>query len=293
MVQLLAEDIATKEVLSWKGLHLFHARFSSTSQKLRVVMGLKGLSYISHLVDLVANEHLTPYFFGINPRGRVPVLIDDGKVYIESNDIMLRLEQSFTEPKLIPEGKKDIVVAMLHEEDKLHFDLRTLTFRFMFDPSKPIKSAKDLEAYNSGSGKTVAGQPDHAADEESGFWRSYLDNGVDDASALRSAQVFRHAFDGLERALEKHDHILGDKLSLVDVAWLTDVQRLTYAGYPFAALHPKVEAWRRKLMDRTEIGVEFVLPPGVDEIVAERLGMLDKERETLVDVCFPDLRDKT
>ena len=290
MVQLLAEDVATKEVLDWKGLHLFHAQFSSCSQKLRVMMNLKGLDWASHPVDLGTNEHLTPYFFGINPRGRVPVLIDDGDVHIESNDIMLHLEHCFPEPRLIPAGMEDRIVPMLDEEDRLHVDLRTITFRFMFDPSKPPKSEEDLKRYVAGEAKTVRGKRDEAADQEAAFWRGYLEHGVDDDAARRSALAFHRAFDKVERELSSHEYILGVDLSLVDISWLVDSQRLTYAGYPLKALHPRLDAWRGKLMNRPEIARELQMPPGLDEHVAEQLRLLEASRRTLTDVCFPKLR---
>lgn len=290
MVQLLAEDVTTKEVLNWKGLHLFHAQFSSCSQKLRVIMNLKGLNWESHLVNLVKNEHLTPYFFGINPRGRVPVLIDNGNVHIESNDIMLHLERCFPEPRFIPAGMEDRVAAMLDEEDRLHFDLRTITFQFMFDPSKPSKSEEDLKRYAKAEAKTVRGKRDAAVGQEAAFWRGYLEHGVDDGSARRSVQAFRHAFDKLDRELSSHAYVLGENLSLVDIAWLTDAQRLTYAGYPLKTLHPHLETWRDELMNRPEIGKEVQMPPGLSEHVTERLCLLEASRRTLTDVCFPELR---
>src|SRR5260221_2672724 len=87
MVQLVESDIKTREVLDWKGVHVLHFMGSSCSQKLRVFLNLKGIPWESHHVDLMANENFRPWFLGINPRGLVPVLVHDGAVHIESNDI--------------------------------------------------------------------------------------------------------------------------------------------------------------------------------------------------------------
>jgi ganglioside-induced differentiation-associated protein 1 len=92
MVQLVDTDIRTREVLGWKGLHVFHFMGSSCSQKLRIFLNLKGIEWQSHLVDLMTGENFQPWFLGINPRGLVPVLVHDGKVHIESNDIIQYLE---------------------------------------------------------------------------------------------------------------------------------------------------------------------------------------------------------
>lgn len=88
MVQLIERDIKTREVLGWKGAHVLHYSGSSCSQKLRIFLNLKGIPWQSHPVDLHANENFTPWFLGINPRGLVPVLVHDGAVHIESNDII-------------------------------------------------------------------------------------------------------------------------------------------------------------------------------------------------------------
>ena len=88
MVQLVDSDIKTREVLGWKGVHVLHFMGSSCSQKLRVFLNLKKIPWHSHPIDLPNNENMQPWFLGINPRGLVPVLVHDGAVHIESNDII-------------------------------------------------------------------------------------------------------------------------------------------------------------------------------------------------------------
>ena len=57
MVQLIDSDIKTREVLGWKGLHIFHYAGSSCSQKLRIFLNLKDIAWESHYVDLSKNEN--------------------------------------------------------------------------------------------------------------------------------------------------------------------------------------------------------------------------------------------
>ena len=125
MVQLIDSDIKTREVLGWKGVHVLHFAGSSCSQKLRIFLNLKGIPWESHPIDLPGNENFRPWFLGINPRGLVPVLVHDGAVHIESNDIIQHLEKAFPEPRLIPAGHENEVAALLRHEDDLHLDLRT------------------------------------------------------------------------------------------------------------------------------------------------------------------------
>ena len=111
MVQLVDGDIRTREVLEWKGVHVLHFMGSSCSQKLRVFLNLKGIPWESHHIDLPGNENFRPWFLGINPRGLVPVLVHDGAVHIESNDIITYLEQRFPTRKLIPAGHENEIAA--------------------------------------------------------------------------------------------------------------------------------------------------------------------------------------
>src|SRR5204863_9569893 len=106
MVQLVESDIKTPEVLDWKGVHVLHFMGSSCSQKVRVFLNVKGIPWESHHVDLMANENFRPWFLGINPRGLVPVLVHDGAVHIESNDIIAYWKRPFRSRGSFPKGTR-------------------------------------------------------------------------------------------------------------------------------------------------------------------------------------------
>jgi glutathione S-transferase len=66
----------------------------------RVLLGaeLKGLDYESRLLDFSKGEVKTPEFLQLNPRGRVPVIRDDGFVLYESLPILEYFEDRSLEP---------------------------------------------------------------------------------------------------------------------------------------------------------------------------------------------------
>jgi glutathione S-transferase len=269
MVQLIDSDIKTREVLDWKGVHVFHFFLSSCSQKLRIVLNLKGIAWQPHSIDLSKNENLTPWFLGINPRGLLPVLVHDGAVHIESNDIIAYLERAFPKVKLIPEGHENEVAALLKHEDELHMDLRGLSFRFVFAPPGPPKSAEDLARYAAASSATVQGRDDHGKlDEQIDFWKAYAAHGYTDEATRTSAQTFRRAFDELDDRLDGQPYLMGDKLTVLDVAWFIYVNRLMLAGYPVGRLHPRLGAWFADLKARSDFAKEIALPPPVEEAFA-------------------------
>src|SRR3954465_5823939 len=208
MVQLVDSDIKTREVLGWRGVHVLHFAGSSCSQKLRIFLNLKGIDLTSHPIDLFTNENFRPWFLGINPRGLVPVLVHDGAVHIESNDVIQYLEKTFPEPRLIPAGQENEVAGLLKHEDDLHLDLRTLSFRFVFAPPGPPKPAEALKSYaESGSG-TVQGTKDRDKEIQIEFWQRAAKEGFTDERARALPQKFRIEFDALDKRLGASPHLM-------------------------------------------------------------------------------------
>ena len=255
MVQLVDSDIRTREVLGWQGVHVLHFMGSSCSQKLRIFLNLKKIPWQSHPIDLPSNENMQSWFLGINPRGLVPVLVHDGAVHIESNDIIQYLEERFPTPRLIPAGHENEVAALLKHEDDLHLDLRTLSFRFVFAPPGPPKPAAALESYIAHGG-TVQGVKDHEKQVQIEFWQRAAREGFTDAQARASALKFRAEFDALDKTLAKQPYLMGGHLSVLDIAWLIYEHRLSLAGYPFERLHPHVHAWAERLRAMPEFANE-------------------------------------
>jgi glutathione S-transferase len=259
MVQLVDNDIKTREVLAWKGVHVLHYMGSSCSQKLRIFLNLKGIAWQSHPIDLPANENFRPWFLGINPRGLVPVLVHDGAVHIESNDIMMYLERTFPTPKLIPAGHENEVAALLKHEDDLHLDLRTLSFRFVFAPPGPPKPAEALKSYATNGSGTVQGLLDREKAAQIEFWERAAREGFTDEAVRASARKFRAEFDALDRRLAGQPYLMGDTLSVLDIAWLIYAHRLSLAGYPLQRLHPHVFAWKEELAARPQFSKEIAM----------------------------------
>ena len=266
MVQLADADITTREVLEWKGIHVFHHPISSCSQKLRIFLNLKGIEWQSHVVDMQSKQNLTPWYLGINPRGLVPTLVHNGAVHIESNDILIYLERLFPEPQLIPARMEDKMEELLRHEDDLHLDLRTLSFKFVFAPPGPPKSEEDLVRYVTAGSGTVQGKKDAAKAEQVAFWQQFINGGgISDDVARQSVRKFHNAFADLERQLADRPHLLGTDLTVLDIAWFIYANRLILAGYPMMKLHPHLARWFQRLHQRPEFAKEVALPPPVEQ----------------------------
>ncbi len=285
MVQLLDNDILTREVLQWNGIHLFHFPSSACSQKTRIVLNLKGADWTSHVISLPNNENYEPYYLGINPRGLVPTLVWDGEVHIESNDIITLIDERLDGDKLIPPGMAGRVGEMLHHEDDLHLDLRTLTFRFTQPRGRAPKSKEALAKYRSGGSGTVAGKPNSSRPVQLAFWETAAREGITDAAVRASVGRFRNALSDIDVTLASQPFLLGEKLSLLDVAWFIYVNRLNLCGYPMQRLHPNVASWFERLRQEDAFASQIEVPPETRAAIDANHAQQKAEGATLAQVA--------
>ncbi|MEM8935015.1 MAG: glutathione S-transferase family protein [Pseudomonadota bacterium] len=261
MVHLNIEDVRTTEVFDWKGLHLLHFAGSSCSQKARIFLNLKGVDWTSHHVDLVKSENLSDWFMGINPRGLVPVLVDDGQVIIESNDILLHVEEKHPNPKLIPTDKDDEMRALLEAEDDLHLDLRAISMRYVFGRNMGRTEEQEAAYENAGAG-TVNGVEDPQKAVQIKFFKDMTANGgITDEQIVEAGRRFKDTLDEFDARLAASANLMGEDVSLIDIAWYIYAGRLVHAGYPLHRLHPKVGAWFDTLDAKPEFNREVMMPP--------------------------------
>jgi glutathione S-transferase len=258
---LTERDIYTKDVLNWKGVHLFHYQGSACSQKVRIFLNMKGINWQSHPINLARRENTSEWYMGINPRGLVPALVHDGLVIIESNDILSYIEERLPGPKLMPTDRESELKEWLRIEDELHYDLRNLTMRFIA-PSQVFKRNKSkLEHYRRTGSGTVNGIADQAKAVELKFWESFLRNdGITNEQIRNSVGRFRESLDRLDSVLAEHDFILGDSITAADIAWFIYVYRIQLAGYPVSKLHTQVGRWRDLLLKTDGIQKELKMP---------------------------------
>ena len=181
---------------------------------------------------------------GINPRSLVPVLVHDGEVHIESNDILEYLEGCFKESPLIPENMEEKVKEILKFEDNLHVDIRNITFKFLVPRFLNKGKSVQPKAKNKA---TLNGELDSMDDVNRNFWEEYEKHGIKDEDASRSLIHFRTALEDLNDQLEHNQYILGAELSLVDIAWFIYTTRIQHANYPLKRLHPSVFGWYERL----------------------------------------------
>ena len=249
MTTIQREQIKTREILDWKGLHLLNFRTSSCSQKLRIYLNLKKISWTSHSINLAAGKNYSEWFLGINPKGLIPVLVDDGHVEIESNDILMYLEKKFPQNPLVDEFEIENMNNLLKDEDDLHEDIRNIAYRYMFG-GLGKKSSKGLEVFK--NYKSSNSELDRLKMKEVEFYETYGKQGITNDTVKQSLVKFCERYEKFESHLTDQKYLMGDKLSMLDLAWFIYSYRLYISGFPFQTLYPKVSTWFQDLYARNE-----------------------------------------
>ena len=94
-------------------LKLYEFPLCPYCQKVRVALEEKGVEYERIFVDIRGKEQKRPSFLAMNPKGKVPVLIDDGLIVYESTIINEYLDEKYGAPRLMPETPEGRAQARL------------------------------------------------------------------------------------------------------------------------------------------------------------------------------------
>lgn len=214
------------------GLHLWHAPMSSCSQRVRIVLAETGQGFESHLVDLAKDAHATPEYQAIHPKGLVPAFVDDGRLFIESIDIIQQIAGQETELATTSSPE------LLRMADEAQVDLKLLTFEFLFR-SNPPPSEAESQAF----------QRNHQNDWLKQFHKDF-------AAGFEPDRI-KAAVDRTDAGFRKLDALLadgraylaGEAFSLADIAWMPNVHRFNLMGWPFDRT-PSLQLWFERVARR-------------------------------------------
>lgn len=222
------------EVTSWRGLHLFHFAISNCSQRVRMMLEEKQLTWTSHHLDLSRDEHVTPWYQSLNPKGVVPTLIDDGTVVVESTDILIYLDERFGGESLLTAPGIDPAELNqgLSSANAVQGALKLLSHEFLFKP-KARKSRRELQRLT----ETVQNQELVAFHTQFSSPEGFSNKEIQDAVC-----VMHRALKQQEGYLREHDWLAGNHISVADIAWVVNIRRLELMRFPLAQ-YPHLSGW--------------------------------------------------
>lgn len=92
-------------------LTFYYGSGSPYAWKVWLALEHKGIPYEAKRLTFDPNQTKTPEYLKINPRGRVPAIVDDGFALYESNAIAEYLEDRYPEKPLLPKDVQERAVA--------------------------------------------------------------------------------------------------------------------------------------------------------------------------------------
>ena len=229
------------DVPGMKGLHLFHFFLSNCSQRARLGLEEKGLEWTSHHLDLPGNEHVTSDYQRINPKGVVPTLVHDGQVVIDSNDILVYLDEHFPDPPLGPAeaGEREIMTQRLRDSDAFQPVIKTLSHELLFRPHRQV-GPKEVTLY----------EEQHNDKQLAAFLRDFAEAGPAWETRVETARRdLTTTLDALESALSTTPWLSGNEYGLADISWAVNVNRLNLAQVDLSRW-PRFRDWGERAMAR-------------------------------------------
>ena len=167
----------------------------------------------------------TPEFLAINPNGRVPVLVDDGLVLVESMAINLYLTRRYRGP-LAPANAREEALAT------------QWSFWAVTEVEKPLL----LAAAN---------------------LRLFPEGGRDRAQAELALAKLDRPFRVLDAHLTEQPRLLGDRFTVADLSVAALMSLVPIAGVPVTR-YPALSAWLDRCLDRPAAAdwqpIDFTIP---------------------------------
>jgi glutathione S-transferase len=208
-------DSTVEPYRSMHGLHLFHAALSSCSQRARLILEEKGVQWTSHLIDLAADENLTPEYQQLHTGGVVPALVHDGTVIIDSNDILYYIEEHFPNPSLMPEdaAEHSRIDDLLRLSSQLQDSVKLLSFTHLWTSVK--KSPAQMAEYAR-----------LQQNKELVAWRQRFSDDDFSEDEMEAARMqFVAAFNILDATLQEWQWLSGEQFGVADISWTVNVHR--------------------------------------------------------------------
>lgn len=225
-------------------IKLYTHPMSPCAQKVRIVLAEKGLDWNAVHVDLAQKENLQPEYLKLNPLGVVPTLVHDEKPIIESSIICEYLDDAFPEPRLNPEDdyqRSQMRFWMKHIDVKLHPSCGALQWPLVMRPSMMEKSEEERQ-------RLLDQIPEKPRRERQ---KRLVSMGLEAPDVVDSVAIYRKTILQMEKALQQHEWLIGDQISLADICMAPYFQTIYQFGWQgMYADCPKVAAWFEKCSQR-------------------------------------------
>lgn len=223
---------------------LYHADYSTCSQKVRMTLAEKNIPYNSILMSFRKEEQLAPSYLQLNSNGVVPTLIHGDEVIIDSSCIIEYLDEIFEPVPLRPNtaaARAKMRAWLRYMEEVPTKAIRTPSFNDVFLPTlRLVKSKKTFS--KSTSKRTI----------RKGFYKKMNDGrGFQDSDVNDSIYQLRDTVQRMSDQLVKGPWILGEQFTLVDITLAPLIDRAADMEMQFLWNDlPQVIDWLKRVQSK-------------------------------------------
>ena len=108
-------------------MKLYMTPNSGNAYKVRLLLEMLKVPYEKVIVDFPGKEHKQPKYLAINPRGQVPALEDDGRVYWDSSACLVYVARKHGGEKWLPTdapGMAEVTQWLAVSNNEIHYGLQ-------------------------------------------------------------------------------------------------------------------------------------------------------------------------
>jgi glutathione S-transferase len=226
-------------------LTLYNAAHSTCSQKVRICLAEKALSFEDIRLDLgKAKDHLKPEYLKLNPNGVVPTLIDDGKIITDSSVICEYLEEKYPQISLAP--------ADVFERARMRAWMRFLEEVPTAAVRVPSFNMGFLPRYEGMNRETFEGVESDIRPIRKQFYRRMGMNGFREEDVRASLEQMANTCSRMNAVLENGPWLLGEQYTLADIIVAPLIDRMADLGMEsiWTEKFPNVSDWYARMQAR-------------------------------------------
>jgi glutathione S-transferase len=225
-------------------LTVYEHNESVCCQKVRIVLSEKEIPHDVVNISFEKREQHTPEFEAINPKGKVPVVVHDGRVITESTVIIEYLDEAFPGPQLMPKepywrARRRLWARWI--DDEMHIPhISTLSFNIAMTEILGYK--KDVHA----AGPRGAPPP-------------FMFVGIESKEMLNSLQAYERFLKEMDVTLADNRWLAGPDYSLADidvVPYIWRLRNLELSGMWDSM--PRIQDWLERVASRKSFQEQII-----------------------------------
>lgn len=260
-IKILKEN----KIADIKGIHLFGSGGSNNYMRTALMLEEKGLDWQNHTVNLLTYEQFSPEYLNLNPQGSIPAMIHDGIAVYGSENILKYLEKIFPSPSLTPQGKEAEMWKWVEFATRTHIE-GVVAYLYSKKGGRPMR--KDMqEMYRKHDPEKC---------------RFFLERGyhMTEKQVQETENINNAKMQLLDDALKSHDYILGNTVSVADIAWLPDPIFIETVGFNLSP-YPNVKKWIKRMQARPSHNKRTKFPAWLLKLLMPVLRLLSKHKNYL------------